>query len=68
MLKRLLRPLALRYRNFMQAEIMAEISALKQQRENLTEALSHLQNLSTTITATEAALVTLALQQSGPEA
>ncbi len=52
MLKRLIRPLALRYRNFMQAEIMAELAAMRAERKGLGD------------TAVEEALMTLVLQKS----
>jgi hypothetical protein len=57
MLKRLLKPFARRYRSFMQAEIMAELAAMRAERNGLAD-------LQKTLTAVEEALLTLALQKS----
>ncbi len=57
MLKRLIRPFARRYRSYMQAEIMAELAAMRAERTGL-------EDFQKTVTAVEEALITLVLQKS----
>ncbi len=56
MLKRLLKPFARRYRSFMQAEIMAELAAMRAERNGLGD-------LQKTLAAVEEALLTLVLHK-----
>jgi hypothetical protein len=63
MLKRLIRPFTNRYRRYMQAEIMAELAAMRADRARLNEALDRLGDFQNTVSAVEKALVTLVLHK-----
>jgi hypothetical protein len=67
MLKRLLMKFLVRYRNFMQVEVLAELGKIRLERSEehreLREALQRLGEFEATVKATEAGILTLALHK-----